>query len=584
MKAKGWIRKYLGDYKFNSLFFRNLVQLLVLIMIPLTGAIVLSYFAYGNMQKKEIQSYSEKIVADVYADLERILKECQTELMYFGFNSNVELYMYDEAVNQYNYKVKTIQDMVKMPVIAKDYVSSVYLYGAKSSHVISLLGVAPFETFTDRQMIEQYLDQEEQKKKLLVTESLASGYLKNYLTMFQEIRYGRELNGISMMNLDLEMLLKELDIMPGAEAYLTDGEIILLASDLELIGKPVEEMMEYDQILHGATVMDESFSTSSLVAPESGLEVITRVSLEGYHDQLSSLRNGMIAVLAVMTVITLGQSFYISVKLYQPIGRIVRSIQEVSNVLMGEERLFAQKNELDYILNSIQKTAIAKKNVDEELGERVRLLKKAQAVALQSQINPHFLNNTLETINWTAIELLGGRNEISEMAGALSRMLRMTLENSDTIVLVSTEVQHCMYYLEIQQKRYEDKFEVIWQIPEEVKQCKIIRIVLQPLVENAIYHGIKPLSGKGVLVISGNINGELAELTVSDNGLGMTPEELENVRQNMHSDMIKESSHIGVTNVNQRLKLYFGEKYGLVIDSREGMGTTVTARFPKILE
>ena len=94
-------------------------------------------------------------------------------------------------------------------------------------------------------------------------------------------------------------------------------------------------------------------------------------------------------------------------------------------------------------------------------------MKKAQAVALQSQINPHFLNNILETINWTAIELLGGRNEISAMAGSLSRMLRMTLENSDTVVSVRTEIQHCRYYLDIQKRRYEDKFDVVWEIPDE---------------------------------------------------------------------------------------------------------------------
>lgn len=224
-----------------------------------------------------------------------------------------------------------------------------------------------------------------------------------------------------------------------------------------------------------------------------------------------------------------------------------------------------------------------RKNVDEELTERLRLLKKAQAVALQSQINPHFLNNTLETINWTAIELLGRKNEISEMTGGLSKMLRMTLENSDTVVAIREEVQHCKYYLEIQQKRYEDKFEVIWKIPEDVLEYKIIRIILQPLVENAIYHGIKPLSEKGILVISGSMYDEEVELSVSDTGLGMTEEELKNLRHNMDNDMIKESKHIGVTNVNQRIKLYFGEKYGVSVESKEGVGTKVTVHIPKVV-
>ena len=168
------------------------------------------------------------------------------------------------------------------------------------------------------------------------------------------------------------------------------------------------------------------------------------------------------------------------------------------------------------------------------------------------------------------------------MAGALSRMLRMTLENSDTVVPVSMEIQHCKYYLEIQKLRYEDKFDVLWEIPPEVERCKIIRIVLQPLVENAIYHGIKPLTNKGLIRIGGRILAQSVELTISDNGLGMTGQELEALRQNMKSDKIKESRHIGVANVNQRLRLCFGEEYGLLVESREGEGTSVTVRIPRI--
>ena len=104
MKHKKRFLKYFADYKFNSLFFRNLLMLAVLIIVPLAGAIVISYYAYGNIQEKEQRSESEQLTADVYYDLKRIFKEAETELIYFGMNSDVELYLYDEAVNQYNYK------------------------------------------------------------------------------------------------------------------------------------------------------------------------------------------------------------------------------------------------------------------------------------------------------------------------------------------------------------------------------------------------------------------------------------------------------------------------------------------------
>jgi two-component system sensor histidine kinase YesM len=122
-----------------------------LIIVPLTGAILISYYAYGNIQEKEQRAASEKLTADIFYDLKRIFKEAETELIYFGMNSDVELYLYDEAVNQYNYKIGTIQKLIKMPVIAKDYVDSVFIYSIKSSRVIMMEGVAKYESFSEKE-------------------------------------------------------------------------------------------------------------------------------------------------------------------------------------------------------------------------------------------------------------------------------------------------------------------------------------------------------------------------------------------------------------------------------------------------
>ena len=582
MKNKVRLKEYFRSYRFNSLFFKNCLMLLLVILVPVTGAILLSYYAYDNMQKKEIYSYSEKVMSDVTSDLERILKKAQMELAYFGFHSDVELFMYDDAINEHNYKVKTIQNLIKMPILTTDYVSNVYIYSGKSNYIISLLGVADFGNFIDRELIEIYQNQGEKKRNLLLLPSSSQGYERKYLTVFQKVQYGKQQNGINIMKLDPEKVIEELDLPENVTVYITDGDSILLSKDEIFLGKSIKEIPNYTEFDSEKSVLDNSYCTSSFKLTDFDLQMILRVNLGAYRSQLSSVRNGMILFLAVIIFLTLIQAFWISIKLYRPIEKIANSIQEFGSVLVGKNEIFGQKNELEYILNSIQKSALEKKNVDEELSERLRLLKKAQAVALQSQINPHFLNNTLETINWTAIELLGRKNEISEMAGGLSKMLRMALENSDTVVPIREEVQHCKYYLEIQQKRYEDKFEVIWKIPENVLECRIIRIILQPLVENAIYHGIKPLSEKGILVISGSMHGEEVELSVEDTGLGMTEEKLKNIRHNMDNDIIKESKHIGVTNVNQRIKLYFGEEYGVSIESKEGIGTKVTVHIPKV--
>ena len=579
MKVSERLRTF-QDYRFNSLFFKNLRLLSLLILVPIAGAVCIGFSSYHSIQRNEVQAYSDRMADNVYAGLTRILRECTTELLYIGQNSNVELYLYDPNVRQQNYTLQNIQEVMLMPVLAKNYVDTVYLYSGTNGRVLSQAGVAPLDTFPDRKGLDQYLSQTDDRV-LLVTTSEVSGYEKTYLAVFQDVRYGSKTYGVSAMYLDVESLLEELNLAEDQELYLTDGDRILLTNREELMDRSVEEIPGYERVVHGGIAMEKNSCMVSRLAENEDLEVIVRIRDAGYQGTLTLL-GVMAALLGGMVFVTLGLSVFISLRLFQPIEKIMDALQSNRNILLGSEELFQEKDELTYILQTIQRTADVRKDVDKELAERVRLLKKAQAVALQSQINPHFLNNTMETINWTAIELLGGRNEISKMAGSLSKMLRMTLENSDTVVPVGEEIRHSMYYLEIQKIRYEDKFDVVWKIAPEVESCRIIRVVLQPLIENAIYHGIKPLTNKGLLTIRGYLNGETAELSVEDNGLGMTPEELNRLRENINGDVIKESAHIGLSNVNQRIRLYYGNEYGLIIDSREGIGTRVTIRFPRL--
>lgn len=432
--------------------------------------------------------------------------------------------------------------------------------------------------------MDTYLNSRGTYKDILLTTGTDYGYPEKQLSVFQTVKYGSVLGGVAVMNLDIEELKKEIYVPEHERLYLTNGSSILFSNDSDWIGKNVTELPGWEHREPNGTCLRGEYSISSKISTVFPLEVISYLTVDEYQNQLSTVKNFMIIFLLVMGAVTLGVSAFISIRIFQPIGTIVSAIQMNRNVLMGEGELLREKDELQYILRSIQKTAYLKKDVDEELSQRVRLLKKAQAVALQSQINPHFLNNTLDTINWMAIGLLGGKNEVSEMTKALSMMLRMSLKNTDTIIPVSQEIEHCMYYLEIQNRRYEDKFKAVWQIPKAIYGYKTIRVILQPIVENAIYHGIKHLTNQGLITILGRIDGEDVEITVKDNGLGMSGAELEQLREQMKSQIIMESSHIGINNVNQRMKLYFGDEYGVFIESEEGMGTAVTIRFPKITE
>lgn len=281
-----------------------------------------------------------------------------------------------------------------------------------------------------------------------------------------------------------------------------------------------------------------------------------------------------------MLLVTFALAIIISNKVYRPIREILQFVREREGLLLEGCGNFEGKDELECILKAIEKKVYFDENIELEMKKRLTLLKKAQAIALQSQINPHFINNTLETISYMAIAVLGRDNAVSEMIKTLADMLRNSLANTDAVVTIREEIDNCKNYLKIQKVRYQNSFEVIWNVESSVLECKIIRIVLQPVVENAIYHGIKHLTSGGVICIVAMRRDDMLKIEVTDNGLGMTAEEINELNRRMTQDVIQESKHIGLANVYQRLKLFYGEEGDLMIKSKLGSGTSLIIQIP----
>lgn len=210
---------------------------------------------------------------------------------------------------------------------------------------------------------------------------------------------------------------------------------------------------------------------------------------------------------------------------------------------------------------------------------KISLLDKAQNKALQSQMNPHFLYNTLEAINWTTIDLTNGQNDASDMITQLSNMLRYSLDG-EQFASLEDEVECCKTYIEIMKTRYKDRIEAEWLIQEDIKACKIMKLTLQPIIENAIYHGIKPKRMKGVIRISCELHRETLMIIVTDNGVGMSKDEVTKINNKINNKYLLKKEGIGMYNVNQRLKILYGDAYGIKVVSERNKGTSVTIKLP----
>lgn len=280
----------------------------------------------------------------------------------------------------------------------------------------------------------------------------------------------------------------------------------------------------------------------------------------------------------VLVAIAMLISSFIARSITLPIQKLRDSMEHVQegDFKAADDLPVPSQNEIGSLTSSFY---VMTHRIEELMAQNVHeqeLKRKIELKALQSQINPHFLYNTLDSIIWMAE---GKKYEdVILMTASLARLLRQSISNEDETVLVEQEVQYVKSYLTIQKMRYKDKLEFAIQVDPAIYGVHIVKLVLQPLVENAIYHGLKYKESRGLLTVTGYQRGQDAVIEIADDGVGMDPETIERIfekhKVNYHSN------GVGVYNVQRRLSMYYGKEYGLRYKSEKGKGTTVTVVIP----
>lgn len=288
--------------------------------------------------------------------------------------------------------------------------------------------------------------------------------------------------------------------------------------------------------------------------------------------RFSLLGMGIVLILVIIL------SYYIPRSITMPITRISRVTDQVAKGNLSV-RAAAESGAEARMLSDSLNAMIDKINelLDQVTTEQIRL-RKAEFELLQAQINPHFLYNTLDTIVWLAEA--GDQKRVVSMVGNLSDFFRTSLNQGKDIISIREELAHVRSYLEIQQVRYQDILRYEITVPEDIYEYKIPKITIQPLVENALYHGIKNKRGQGTITVSGKRNENGFVLYVRDNGIGMTQERLKEVRAGIQKLSYTGKEIYGLYNVNERIRLNFGETYGISIESTYGEGTCVSISLP----
>lgn len=291
----------------------------------------------------------------------------------------------------------------------------------------------------------------------------------------------------------------------------------------------------------------------------------------------------LISGMAVLLIATLGilmrRSFRLTDGIIQPVNIMLDKVKKVGRGKFDMIPIEAEIEEIEELDEGINKMARKISALLENVRQEKEMQHLTELQLIQAQVNPHFLYNTLDTIVWL---IEGGMtDDAAEMISSLSIFFRTSLSKGNDIIPLSEEERHTLSYLEIQQYRYRDILEFEINIPKELSGIPVPKLSIQPLAENALYHGIKNRRGKGKILIEGREEEDALVLTVSDNGQGMTPERLHEVQEAIRTG---ERAGFGLAAVAERIALYYGPGYGMKIFSEEGKGTTVEIRLGKNIQ
>ncbi|WP_204501658.1 sensor histidine kinase [Aquibacillus albus] len=309
---------------------------------------------------------------------------------------------------------------------------------------------------------------------------------------------------------------------------------------------------------------DNGYLITRIRNQTTGWTFATAVAPDVFFKETNEISGLTITIVLVISIVSILLSLILSKSITQPLKKIRKMMLDWAKGKSTFDDKFSN-DEIGTIANTFK--TVSKEN--DELNKRVTALqvkeREAELQILQSQINPHFLYNTLDSIYWMA--MIDGNDKIAQMSISLSESFKLALNRGKETMPIEKELEHIKHYINIQNIRYGDRFEFIKDIDHDLLDKDILKLLLQPLIENAVYHGIEPKVGKGTVKVTGRLIDNSAIFTVCDNGVGI-------------KDMDRVNQGFGMRNVRERLKLYYGSASMFKVESEENKGTKITIRFP----
>ncbi|MGG6310474.1 sensor histidine kinase [Paenibacillus macerans] len=578
-------------------FVKQLTAFLIPLLVPIVILGSLSFLTTQHDIKKDINQNSSFLLHQSETQLEMILNELDT--LYLALYDNTSIFNELSTVLKnpyYTYESSTsyriISSFLNGFTSSKPYIQSFYLYvdNPYDRFLSSVGGLVTLDHFYDTAWYDDFMEYTGPPAKWTSRRAIKFYDFESDATpivTFYNVLVPQKIAII--LNIKpkyIEGILDDITKYPGQQLFVLDEENHVIFSNHP------DKRLQTPEL---KAIAGNPASFFDMDTPQGKVNV-TKVESERYkwkyvsvipHVELyktpTRIFNYTLIFVAISVVCGFLLTYYLIRRNYKQLKMIRTLIKSAddSRVSLGPPPKV--KDEYSYIIRNMITHFIEHRFIKTQLLEKKYRLQVMELLALQSQINPHFLYNTLHSVYWESVALTGKPNKASEMIEDLSDILSYSFSDPTKIVTWSEEIANTVSYVNIQKKRYKDNFDVRFDYEEDITGLYTIKLVLQPLIENSIYHGIKEKGGHGLIKVKLKRMGDLLTITVLDNGSGIPPEELRELLQRLHSDE-ERTEHVGLYNTCKRLRLTYEHRFAFRIRSKLGFGTMVEIAVPAMEE
>lgn len=571
------------------------------LLIPIVCAFLFFGALMARQERKALQIQGANSVEAMHSQLDQTINSVMQMQLRMANDSNmmVALKKILQSGNKISYGdaiyVRCINTILRSIVDSHGYLSSVYLYfDGYDSYFSSELKSAPL-TEADERWLSVYREMPEDAEgisRLGLISSISDGGNSGDTENVQVLSvYRRTLiqDGVVVMNLNLKRLQENLDNMSrnafeGLYLFDASGNLLIADSKRQVGEENLKQMKELllenpDRIKNGSRLRigNGYYLVQTDYYSLYQIYLVSLIPESVWFSQLMPLFGMFVLFFLVDLVIAILLSYFTTRRNFRQIEYTLDLFNKAEQGIFPEQETGSPKDEYGVIMNNILHMFLKTSYLNTQLAERQYRQQVMELSTLQYQINPHFLFNTLQTVELETRKITGDTTTINQILHDLSDLLKYALANPQQLVTLREELRYLKEYAQIQQYRLGEKFLIYYEIDEEWMDAQMLRLLLQPLLENSILHGIRESSRKGYIKIRVHSRNGWMLFSVIDNGIGMTKEKIAQLRKRLEDE---NSKNIGLTNVNRRLLLRYGEESQLKILAKKGWGTCMKFKIP----